>query len=223
MKGSTDITGNKTSSGEAANVYLAGKTDSNKGTVSFDSSVSSSLRIGITTEQKPGRNSKAKITSLWNNKGSVNPYTVFISDEGYVVTVDDAAEEVALAVSGGTLTAKPQPVVKLVFANCGEGEFYETSDDKATKKATINKSNIGTGSGKYSKIGISSDSIENKSSDKKPENMKMGIYYHGVKIKTGDTSVEIESTWSVGNYQVIATAKYDGMMYSAVLELVITD
>lgn len=230
VKGNTNITGNMASS-QAANVYLAGATDSNKGTVSFDSSVSSSLKIGVTTEQKPGRNSKAKITSLWNShKGSVNPYTVFTSDEGYAVTTD-VTNEVALAVSGGTLNAKPQPVVKLVFANCGEGEFYETSGAKAKKKATIKKSNIGTGSGKYSKIGIGSDGITNQITGANVQDYNMEIYYNGVKIKTeaastdsnNITSVKIKSTWPVGNYQVIATAKYDGMTYSAVMELVITE
>ncbi len=193
--------------------------------IKVGSKFASSSKIGVTAEDDPANQTSKTVDIATLNSSTSSLHSCFTSDDDYAVKESSSA--VQIAVSSGSFTVKAQPVVKIVFAD------IDKICDTSKTKATIKKSQIGTGSGKYSKIGVCSSGIENKVPDKNSVDVwNMEIYYHGIKVNTtaantssssGTTSVNLDSAWPSGSYQVLATATYDGMTYSAVLELTITD
>lgn len=222
VKGATKISGNTTSSNQPANVYLSADS-----IIVLDLPTSASqdnINIGVTTEKKPTVSIPVQITSSSLGVKA----SAFTSDEGYTVVKntggDNAtANRLELCVSGGTLSAKSIPVIKFEFANTGEGQYYTSKTE-----ATVKKSEIGSGTGKKSKIGVSADGA---SGDKTVSDWNMEIYFHGIKVNTTSasastdsiTSVNLDSKWPAGEYQVFVTGTYDGIKYSSVLKLEITD
>lgn len=223
VKGATKISGNTTSSNQPANVYL-----SSGSIIVLDLPTSASqdnINIGVTTEQKPTASNPVQITS----RSLGVKASAFTSDEGYTVVKNTGGDNATtnrleLCVSGGTLSAKSIPVIKFEFANTNEGTYYTSKTE-----AAIKKSEIGSGEGKqYSKIGVSADGA---SGGKTVSGWNMEIYFHGIKVNTTSasasadsiTSVNLDSNWPAGEYQVFVTGTYDGIKYSSVLKLEITD
>lgn len=222
VKGATKISGNTTSSNQPANVYLSADS-----IIVLDLPTSASqdnINIGVTTEKKPTVSIPVQITSSSLGVKA----SAFTSDEGYTVVKNTGGDNATtnrleLCVSGGTLSAKSIPVIKFEFANTGEGQYYTSKTE-----ATVKKSEIGSGTGKKSKIGVSADGA---SGDKTVSDWNMEIYFHGIKVNTTSasastdsiTSVNLDSKWPAGEYQVFVTGTYDGIKYSSVLKLEITD
>lgn len=224
VKGATKISGNTTSSNHPANVYLSADSIIILSLPTSDSkdtdNVLDNINIGVTTEQKPTASTPVQITS--RSKG-VKART-FTSDEGYTVVKktsgdnDNTINRLELCVSGGTLSAKSIPNVRF---------YFDTTIANQTTM-TIKKSEIGTGTGKKSKIGVSADGA---SGGKTVSGWNMEIYFHGIKVNTTSasasnnsiTSVNLDSKWPAGEYQVFVTGTYDEIKYSSVLKLEITD
>lgn len=226
VKGATKISGNTTSSNQPANVYLSADSIIILSLPTSDSkdtdNVLDNINIGVTTEQKPTASTPVQITS--RSKGV--KASAFTSDEGYTVvknTSVNTSNRLELCVSGGTLSAKSIPVIEFEFANTGEGSYYTSKTE-----ATVKKSEIGTGAGKKSKIGVSAAGA---SGGKTVSGWNMEIYFHGIKVNTTSasasnnsiTSVNLDSKWPAGEYQVFVTGTYDEIKYSSLLKLEITD
>lgn len=215
LEGTVKIQGSK-SSNTNMNVYLKSGAK-----IKVGGTLNSSSKIGVTAEDDPAKQASktVDIATLVSGSGSV---ASFVSDDDYAVK--KSGTDVQIAVSSGTLSAKSIPVIKFEFANTNEGTYYTNSTE-----ATIKKSEIDTGTGKkYSKIGVSANG---SSGGKTVSDWNMEIYFHGIKVNTTSastsnnsiTSVNLDSKWPAGEYQVFVTGTYDGIKYSSVLKLVITD
>lgn len=194
------------------NVYLK-----NGAKIKVGSALNSSSKIGVTAEDDPAKQaSKTVDIATLNSSTTSSLHSCFTSDDDYAVK--ESGTDVQIAVSSGTLSAKSLPNVRF---------YFDTTTANETTM-TIKKSEIGTGTEKkYSKIGVSASGASN---GKTVSNWNMEIYCYGIKVNTTSasttnevTSVKLDENWPAGKYQVLVTGTCDGIKYSSILELEITD
>lgn len=191
LRGTVNITGNITSSNQAANVYLAkGRTITlNTLDTPENPSFNSESKIGVTTETKPTATSpKVQITSDTNT----NFISSFSSDEGYTVISETSV--LSLAVSSGNISVKQ--IDDVIF------EISPTSLSKTGGDITV-------------KAKVNSTEITNKLS-----NWNLKIYYFGVDTKatTNNNTINVNGDWPNGTYQLFVSATYNGITYSSYLD-----
>ncbi len=197
--GKVEISGNKTSgsSNKEANVYLASDQKITLDTISgLSSSVafSTSSKIGITTQTKPNAfSNKVQFATIGGSSGTSNIQSYlscFTSDEDYTVITESSA--LYIAVSGGTISVKDIPEVI----------FELTNKETTSSSRTLNVK------------------AKSNGSEITPTNWDLKIYYYGVYTGKSATSssIEVDTNWPKGNYQLFVSGVYEGFTYSAYLD-----
>lgn len=190
LGGKITITGNKTSGGNAANVYLATDKKITLDTFSLSSLRSpfdAASRIGITSQTKPSATS-SKVQICAGGTSNLLPYvSSFSSDENY--TIINESLGLYLAISSGNLSVK---------------QIDDLSFELSTKQVNSNSRNL---------------TVSAKSGGKTitVQNWNLKIYYCGVYTGKSATSstIGIEQSWPNGTYQLFVSATYNGITYSS--------